>query len=180
MDEIAAEGNLRIRRMRDDDADYELMVRWRNAPHVREWWDPDEPPLDLDEARRKYGPRTQGEDPATACVIELDGRAIGYIQFYPWDEEPEAIEAIGLPKVQGSLGLDMFLGEPDLVGQGFGSDAVDLVCRYLFRERDASSVMLTTATDNARAIRAYERAGSSGRGGCLTPTRGRGGGSRAS
>jgi len=34
-----------IRRMRDHPDDYALIVDWRNRPHVREWWDPDEPPL---------------------------------------------------------------------------------------------------------------------------------------
>lgn len=159
MDGIAAEGNLRIRRMRDDDADYELMVRWRNEPHVRQWWDPHDGPMTLEAARRTYGPRTRGEDPATACVIELDGRAIGYVQFYPWDEEPEAIDVIGLPKLEGAWGLDIFLGEPDLVGRGLGPTAVDLLCRHLFEERGASQVVIVAAVENARALRAYEKAG---------------------
>ena len=33
-DELAREGDLAIRRMRDDPADYDLFVRWRNEPHV--------------------------------------------------------------------------------------------------------------------------------------------------
>lgn len=145
--------------MRDEDVDYERMVQWRNEPHVREWWDPDEPPLDLGEARRRYGGRVQGEDPATACVIELDGEAIGYVQFYPWDEELDAVAAIGLPQLEGSWGLDVLLGRPDLVDRGFGSTTVDLVCTYLFDVCSASCIMLTVAVDNARAIHAYEKAG---------------------
>src|SRR5512141_1541843 len=40
---LATDGDLAIRRLRDDDADYALLVRWRATPHVREWWDPDDP-----------------------------------------------------------------------------------------------------------------------------------------
>lgn len=38
VDVIAREDTLLIRRMWDERDDYALMVRWRNAPHVREWW----------------------------------------------------------------------------------------------------------------------------------------------
>ena len=92
-------------------------------------------------------------------MIELDGDAIGYVQFYPWDEEPDAVAAMGLPELEGSWGLDVLLGRPDLVYHGLGSATVDLVCTYLLGERRASRVMLTVAVDNARAIRAYEKAG---------------------
>jgi RimJ/RimL family protein N-acetyltransferase len=153
---IAAEDDLRIRRMRDDDDDYPRMVRWRNAPHVREWWDPDEPPLTLDEARRTYAPN---EESAVSGVIELDGRPIGYVQVYPWDEEPDAIDAIGLPSIPGAWGLDIFLGEPDVLDRGLGSRAVDLLCRHLLEDRGATAVMIVAAVDNARALRSYEKAG---------------------
>jgi RimJ/RimL family protein N-acetyltransferase len=134
------------------------MVRWRNAPHVREWWDPDEAPLTLEGSRKLYGPRT-GSGTETSCIIELDGLPVGYIQFYPWDEEPEAIDGMALPSTAGAWGLDIFIGEPDLINRGIGTRAVDLLCRSLFRDRGASAVMIVAAADNARALRAYEKAG---------------------
>lgn len=170
---IASEGDLRIRRMRDDEAEYERMVRWRNAPHVREWWDPDDPPLTLEEARDHYGPRTRERDPEVPCIIELEGRPIGYLHFYPWEDEPEALDARELPSISGAWGLDIFIGEPDLVDRGIGTRAVDLLCRSLFRDRRASAVMIVAAVDNARALRAYEKAGFVRKGRVLdTDTRG--------
>ena len=58
-DEIAREGDLAIRRMRDDPADYERFVRWRNEPHVAEWWntDDDPTPMTLEHVVEQYGPR---------------------------------------------------------------------------------------------------------------------------
>ena len=47
-DEIVREGDLAIRRMRHDAADHELMVRWRNEPHVAEWWNTDDEPTLLE------------------------------------------------------------------------------------------------------------------------------------
>jgi aminoglycoside 6'-N-acetyltransferase len=156
-DTIAAESDLRIRRMRDHDEDYQRIVRWRNEPHVRAWWDPDDPPMTLDEARHTYAPNE--EDPAVSGVIELGGRPIGYVQFYPWDEEPEAIDEIGLPRIAGAWGLDIFLGEPDVLDRGLGSRALDLLCRHLFEDRGATAVMIVAAVDNARALRSYVKAG---------------------
>src|SRR3954452_21272642 len=86
---IAANGDLTVRTMRDDDADYGLIVRRRGRPHVHEWWDPDDPAPDLDTVRDHYGPRARGEDPTTACVIELDRAPIGYLQFYRWSSWPD-------------------------------------------------------------------------------------------
>jgi len=159
MDLIASEGGLVIRLMQDDEAEYERTARWRNEPHVREWWDPDDPPLTPDGAREHYGPSTRPGAPATACVIEFEGRAAGCIFFYPWEGFREEAGAMGLPQVEGAWGLDIFIGEPDLLGRGIGTAAIDLLCRYLLTERGASCVMLEAAIDNARALRAYEKAG---------------------
>ena len=42
--------------MRDDPADYALFVRWRNEPHVAEWWttDDDPTPTTFDRVVEKY------------------------------------------------------------------------------------------------------------------------------
>jgi len=58
-----------------------------------------------------------------------------------------------------SWGLDLFVGEPDCIGRGLGSQVVDLLCRHLFDEKNAGAVALWAAQDNHRALRAYEKAG---------------------
>src|SRR5437660_422231 len=42
---IDAGDGVRLRPMRDEDC--ALLVEWRNTPHVRKWWDPDDPPYTL-------------------------------------------------------------------------------------------------------------------------------------
>ncbi len=61
-DVIATDGDVVIRRMRDNPDDYALIVGWRNRPHVREWWDPDDPPLTVDDAIEELRPLSHGED----------------------------------------------------------------------------------------------------------------------
>jgi hypothetical protein len=67
-DEVLVRGDpLVVRQMRDEPEEYERMVRWRNLPHIREWWDPEEPPPTLEGTQAKYGPRTRAGSPTTAC-----------------------------------------------------------------------------------------------------------------
>jgi aminoglycoside 6'-N-acetyltransferase len=156
---IAADGDLVIRRMRDEAAEHERMARWLNAPHVREWWDPDDPPATAARVRAHYGPRAAGGAATTACVIEVGGRPVGYLQFYPWDAYPEELAEMGIELEPGAYGLDILIGEPDMTGAGVGPRAVALLSEHVGRELGAPAVALTTAVGNARAIRAYEKAG---------------------
>ena len=155
---IVGEGALSIRRMRDEPGEFERMARWRNQPHVREWWDPDEPPLSSEAARNEYGPDTRGEALTAVCVIEFDRRPVGFLQFYRWASFADEAQTIGIPFDRDTWGLDIFIGEPDRIGQGLGSAAVDLLCRHLL-ERGATAVALVAAKENARALHAYEKAG---------------------
>jgi aminoglycoside 6'-N-acetyltransferase len=156
---IATDGDLALRTMRDDDDDYGSIARWRGRPHVHEWWDPDDPAPDLATVRDHYGPRVRGEDPTTACMIELAGTPIGYLQFYRWVDWPEAADALEVGVDDDWFGIDLFIGEPELIGRGVGTRAVSLICGYLAHDHGASAIVLTTETTNHRAQRAYEKAG---------------------
>jgi aminoglycoside 6'-N-acetyltransferase len=156
---ITSHGGLTLRTMRDDDDDYRLMVRWRAEPHVRAWWDPDEPAPDLDAVRAHYGPRARPEDPTTACIIELDGVPIGYLQFYRWLDWPEDATALEVVADAHTFGIDVFIGEPRAVDRGVGTRAVSLICEHLERTKGALAIALATETTNLRAQRAYEKAG---------------------
>jgi RimJ/RimL family protein N-acetyltransferase len=153
------DGDLTIRPMRDDPEEFNLLVRWRAEPHVHEWWDPDDPVPTMEEVIEHYGPAVRGEEPTTACVFELDGRPAGYVQFYPWlpylQEEP----SIDIRPDERTFGLDIHIGEPDLIEQGLGTRVVELVCRYLENDLGVSWVALITEVANHRAQRAYEKAG---------------------
>jgi len=147
--------------MRDDQSDHALLVRWRNAPHVARWWSTDDEPspITLEHVVETYGPRTDPGSDSTSCVIELDERPIGYIQFYRWGSFAEVARAMGMEVRRDAFGIDVFVGEPDLIGRGIGSRAVDLLTRHLFDVRGASQVAIVTALDNRVAQRAYEKAG---------------------
>jgi RimJ/RimL family protein N-acetyltransferase len=55
--------------------------------------------------------------------------------------------------------LGIAIGDPEYRGRGYGSDAVALLLRYGFEALNLLKVWLTTIEFNARARRAFERAG---------------------
>jgi aminoglycoside 6'-N-acetyltransferase len=156
-DVIAAVGDLVIRRLRV--GDYERIMTWRNSAHVREWWDPDEPPLTMAALVVELDSQPDGDDTTTSCIIEHSGEPVGFLQFYPWDAEEEYLATIAVTVPHGAWGLDIFIGKPGLEGTGVGSRTVRLLSDHLFAERGATAVALITEATNARAQAAYHHAG---------------------
>jgi RimJ/RimL family protein N-acetyltransferase len=69
------------------------------------------------------------------------------------------LQLIDLHPIHRSVQLVIRIGREDDRGRGYGSEAVRLAIRYAFRDRNLHRLWLTVFGDNARAIRAYEKAG---------------------
>jgi len=107
-----------------------------------------------------WRPRTNEGSATTSCIMELNDRPFGYLQFYRWSDHPDAVRDMGIgPVGPGSFGLDIFVGEPDLVEKGLGTEAVEAMCSYLASDLGATEVILATELINHRAQRCYEKAG---------------------
>jgi aminoglycoside 6'-N-acetyltransferase len=156
-------GTLAIRPMRDAVDEYERIAAWRNLPHVREWWEPDNPPATAESVAAEYGADVLGTTATRVGIIEVDGAPVGLIQWYPWAAYEPDLVAAGMTVPPGAWGLDIFIGDPRRVGGGIGSAAVRLLCDHLFGAEGATAVAFCVEKDNRRARRAYEKAG-------LTPT----------
>jgi aminoglycoside 6'-N-acetyltransferase len=128
-------------------ADLPLIKRWLAEPHVRQWWgDPDEQYAlvsgDLDEpAMDQY-------------IVWTDGAPLGYLQCYDLTAWNSGFGAH--PK--GTRGIDLFIGEPGMIERGHGSA---LIRSFVDDRLKNGAPRMVTDPDptNARAIRAYEKAG---------------------
>jgi aminoglycoside 6'-N-acetyltransferase len=128
-------------------ADLALIGRWLATPHVREWWgDPSEQYTlvsgDLDEPAMDQ------------FIASVDGSDFGYIQCYALTAWNEGFGA----HPEGTRGIDLFIGEPDMVGRGHGSA---FIRRFVIQRLEEGAPRIVTDPDpnNARAVRAYEKAG---------------------
>jgi aminoglycoside 6'-N-acetyltransferase len=90
-------------------------------------------------------------------VIELGGRPVGIIQRYLLADYPAWAAALDL---RDAVGIDYYLGDPDLTGRGVGSRAIAGVARAtLIRYGEAAQVVAAPQQDNIASWRALERAG---------------------
>ena len=121
---------------------------WLRAPNVASWWgDPEREAATLEEDL---------EEPCmTMLIVSFQGRPFAYVQHYPVDAWPQPHFA-HLPP--GSRAVDAFIGEPDMLGRGHGSIFLRRLAEQL-RAEGAPAVAIDPDVENARARRAYERAG---------------------
>lgn len=122
-------------------------------PAVAPFWSaPPESPEEVAEERALLlGEDADGGEAISTFVITLPGRLdsniVGWIAG--WEKlQPEYRHA----------GIDLFL-DGTAQGQGYGPEAIRLVCRYLFEARGHHRITIDPSASNLRAIRSYEKVG---------------------
>ena len=135
---------------------YALLARWLNAPHVRQWWgDPDE---ELGYIRDMM----EGRDTTRPFLIVVDGTPVGYIQYWfvghhqnqEWVRDNPWLAELS----SDTIGVDLSIGEPELLSKGIGSRALKLFVEQRLAEGH-TSIIIDPDPDNPRAVRAYKKAG---------------------
>ena len=133
--------------------DLSLYYCWCNKPHVeeqffREGYEPKEAIL------KKIDGTTEDVFP---FIIEINEKPIGYIQYYIvndncWD--------VLKSENDSTVGFDIFIGEEDYVGKGYGSMVVKKFTQEIFDTLDdINRVIVDPFYDNKKAIRCYKKAG---------------------
>jgi RimJ/RimL family protein N-acetyltransferase len=150
--------------------DLDDLRRWLNEPHVYEWWGVTSGPGSLggpgadaataEQVHEKYAPGIASDEATTRRhLIEVDGRAVGLIQHYRLEDEPDYAAAIE-ETAPGAAGIDLFIGELDTVGRGVGAAALDAYVRtVVFADPRVTRAVAGPHPDNSRSCRAFEKAG---------------------
>lgn len=153
-DPFIARDGLTLRPAQDSPADLAVLLRWLNDPRVLEFYEGRDRPHSPQMVRENF---LEADPQTTACIIEWQGRAVGYLQFS--FIEGEELAEYGYTPVERVIGLDMFIGEPELWGQGLGSRAVELISAFLSVKYAPDWLTLDPHANNPRALRCYEKCG---------------------
>jgi len=133
--------------------DLTLLGAWLRTPEVALWWGDPEAQLAL--------LQEDLNDPRMVMrIVSLDGRPFACAQDYAVHTWPQPHLA-DLPAA--TRAIDAFIGEPDMIGQGYGSAFLRLLAERLLAE-GAPMVAIDPDVQNVRARRAYEKAGFRARG----------------
>jgi aminoglycoside 6'-N-acetyltransferase len=142
---------------------FEVLARWLTHPHVAEWWGEHTP----QSMEADFGPSIDGHDPTQMFVCMLDDEPVGLVQIYRLDDNPEYAAAVALP---GAAGLDLFIGEAELLNRGFGTNIIKAATARLWEDYpEITAAMAGPSVGNARSIRAFEKAGFTATGAVTVP-----------
>jgi RimJ/RimL family protein N-acetyltransferase len=128
--------------------DLVTLRRWAADPKVMRFWANPQPIVTDEQFEADLRGRFSRFDNEGYFIIEdLAGKAVGRIEFER------------LSMIEGSAEVMILIGESDARGRGLGSEAMNALLGYLFRQRDLHRVYLTVLNDNPAAIRSYEKVG---------------------
>lgn len=130
------------------EADLPMLRGWLQTPEAQAWWG------DLEEEMATLAADLQ-EPGMRLWIVSLADTPFAFLQDYAphaWPDHPYR----DLPA--GTRGIDQTIGLPALIGRGHGSAFIRQHVLRLFAE-GAPCVVTDPHPGNARAIRAYEKAG---------------------
>jgi RimJ/RimL family protein N-acetyltransferase len=135
--------------------DLVLLHHWLHEPHVAPWWNES---LSLEEVHAKYGPRIDGLVPTHMFIIEYAATPVGWIQWYLWSDYQKHAGHLGAG--MESAGIDLTIGEKEMIGRGIGPAAIrQFVKKFIFVDPAISGVFADPDLNNNRSVRAFAKAG---------------------
>lgn len=125
--------------------DLPTFVKWINDQEVTQFLELN-PPMSLEDEEKWFVNLQKSEDK----VFSIDTK------------EGKLIGNVGLMRLNWkdwSVLIGIMIGEKEFWNQGYGTDAIETLLRYLFDELALNRVYLIADERNARALRCYEKLG---------------------
>ena len=135
---------VRLRPM--EERDLPRFVEWLADGEVTRWLAEMSAPPTLDDEIAWYEGRRSDPDSLMWAIETADGRLVGSTE-------------LKLEPARRKAEFGIVIGDKSQWNGGLGTEALSLVLAYAFGEADLNRVELTTAEENARAIRCYEKLG---------------------
>ena len=130
---------------------FKILFLWLQQPHVRAWWDSED---NWDDFQTRHTKMIN--DPLVhPHIVYRNQTPIGYINYWFVEEDPDFKPLFPADTV----GTDQFIGVPELIGMGIGSEFIREFTDGLLSKPEIGLVITDPDNRNIAAIRAYEKAG---------------------
>lgn len=134
--------------------DLELIAEWLPQPHVARWY------LAGSTIEREIGDLRRcacGEEPTHALTVLVDGRPVGWCQWYRCDDYPD--HAAGVEAAPGDVGIDYAIGDPACIGRGVGTALIAALVDHVRRKHALAGVVADPDAANLASRRVLEKNG---------------------
>ena len=136
--------------------DYPLLLQWLTDPRVLAFYGGRDLHYTPQTLKEHYEEPFDGE--GFRVIIEYRSTPVGYGQIY--EVCGDMFDEYCYPKTDRTVyAMDQFIGETDHWNLGIGTQYCKMVCTCLKEEKHVDAVILDPHKSNARAIRAYQKAG---------------------
>jgi RimJ/RimL family protein N-acetyltransferase len=133
-----------------------MLQEWLARPHWREWWG--DPKTELGYIMEMI----EGRDSTRPFIFHVDGKPLGYIQYWfigPHQTEEWSKDNPWLMELPSdAVGIDLSISEADMLSKGLGSSVLRAFVNKL-SGKGHRTIIIDPDRKNARAVRAYEKAG---------------------
>jgi RimJ/RimL family protein N-acetyltransferase len=146
-------GDIVIRPLKEEDK--YLLMKWLSDPVVLQYYEGRDCPFTLEKVEDEFF--AQSEE-AFRCIFIFAGKKIGYVQYYPIDEEERTKYGYSHSN-EVIYGTDQFIGEPDYWNRGVGTMLINALKKYLVGAMGVNRLVMDPMVWNERAIRCYEKSG---------------------
>ncbi|MCR5608885.1 MAG: acetyltransferase [Lachnospiraceae bacterium] len=160
MDYLFKNSSVSVRKMRDSICDYVFLTEWLSAPGIQSYNSDEADAVELDKVIKQYNPRIKEEDGEYAFIIEYDGIAVGYMQYYDiTDELKSALKDNSEEAMDKTMAIDILIGKSEYQNMGIGTETITGMAEYMLNNGIADMIVAGPSEDNLRAIRCFEKSG---------------------
>lgn len=129
---------LLLRQFRNEDI--ALFEKWLYTPHVSKWY---HDPLDwIDEIKK----RNDEFSFLYHFIVELEGRPIGFCQYYEYCHSKE--EWHGNTEINGTYSIDYLIGETEYLKKGYGSAIIKALIEKIKLHNNAKRIIVQPEQEN--------------------------------
>lgn len=131
--------------------DLPLLYKWINSPAVTRFWYGRDKPKSVQWVKKHFMPMVIGKSESSCWIIEVAKKPIGFMYYTPGKNDDN--------EFNGRVELDILIGDDQEWGKGYGTDALQAMIKYAFRNQNTERVFLTPYAYNSRAIHLYQKVG---------------------